>query len=130
MCCESLVFLMALIQVIMEIMDIRNIGKRRWWQVLKSFPAKILYKVSLFLTLSIVPIRFMCGLGDNWLFFDNMFSLLSVIMTTIHFLFYCRAVKFVGPFVLMVSWAQVKFNPPSRCTQLSKGIWLVSSRYI
>ncbi|KAI6177878.1 Transient receptor potential cation channel subfamily V member 6 [Aphelenchoides bicaudatus] len=102
MYCECIVFWMVVVQIIMEIRDIHNIGRRRWWQVLKSFPAKILYKVSLFLTLAIVPIRCMCGLGDTWLLIDNMFSLLSVILTTLHFLFYCRAVKFVGPFVLMV----------------------------
>jgi hypothetical protein len=111
---EALVLFMVFLQVIMEIIDIRSIGKRRWWQVLKSFPAKILYKVSLLLTLSIVPIRLMCGISETWLMLDNMFSLLTVIMTTIHFLFYCRAIKFVGefnlkktqiflgPFVLMV----------------------------
>ncbi|KAI6233949.1 Transient receptor potential cation channel subfamily V member 6 [Aphelenchoides fujianensis] len=100
--CESLVLLMVFIQLIIEIRDVYNIGKKRWWQVLKSFPAKILYKISLLLTLSILPIRLMCGINETLLLLDNMFSLLAVIMTTIHFLFYCRAVKFVGPFVLMV----------------------------
>ncbi|KAI6216082.1 Transient receptor potential cation channel subfamily V member 6 [Aphelenchoides besseyi] len=100
--CESMVLLMVFIQLVIEIRDIHNIGKRRWWQVLKSFPAKILYKVSLLLTLSILPIRCMCGINETLLLLDNMFSLLATIMTTIHFLFYCRAVKFVGPFVLMV----------------------------
>ncbi|KAI6189084.1 Transient receptor potential cation channel subfamily V member 6 [Aphelenchoides besseyi] len=99
--CESMVLLMVFIQLAIEIRDIHNIGKRRWWQVLKSFPAKILYKVSLLLTLSILPIRCMC-ISETLLLLDNMFSLLATIMTTIHFLFYCRAVKFVGPFVLMV----------------------------
>lgn len=31
-----------------------------------------------------------------------MVTLATVILTTLHFLYYCRAVKFVGPFVLMV----------------------------
>lgn len=113
---------MVFIQIVMEIRDVHNIGKQRWWQVLvndcnwdslyqcltlqKSFPAKILYKVSLLLTLLIVPTRLACGFNKTLLLLDNMFSLLAVILTTMHFLFYCRAIKFVGPFVLMVGWAQ------------------------
>ncbi|KAI1710434.1 ion transport protein [Ditylenchus destructor] len=36
------------------------------------------------------------------LLLDNMFSLITIILTTFHFLYYCRAVKFVGPFILMI----------------------------
>ncbi|CAD5218107.1 unnamed protein product [Bursaphelenchus okinawaensis] len=102
MVCEFMVAIMVLAQLFLEIRDVRNIGRKRWWQVLKSFPAKILYKISLLFTLFVIPLRFMCGIDPNFLVLDNSFSLLAVLMTTVHFLFYCRAVKFVGPFVLMV----------------------------
>uniref|UniRef100_A0A1I7SHT8 Ion_trans domain-containing protein n=4 Tax=Bursaphelenchus xylophilus TaxID=6326 RepID=A0A1I7SHT8_BURXY len=102
MVCELMVSIMVLAQLFLEIRDIRNIGRKRWWQVLKSFPAKILYKISLLFTLFVIPLRFMCGISPDFLVLDNSFSLLAVLMTTVHFLFYCRAVKFVGPFVLMV----------------------------
>ncbi|VDN07290.1 unnamed protein product [Thelazia callipaeda] len=50
----------------------------------------------------IVPIRLTCGLYSNMLFFDNILSLLTVLLSSVHFLFYTRALKFVGPFVLMI----------------------------
>jgi hypothetical protein len=36
MIAEFLIVVMVLVQVIGEIQDIRNIGKKRWWQVLVS----------------------------------------------------------------------------------------------
>ena len=52
--------------------------------------------------LLLVPIRALCFLGDYMLFLDNMFSIFIVIMTALHFLFYFRAMKFLGPFVVMI----------------------------
>jgi hypothetical protein len=51
----------------------------------------------------------MCWLGDAMLMLDNVFSVMCVILTTIHILYYCRAIKFVGNFVLIVS------GPEHRC---------------
>uniref|UniRef100_A0A183BPV9 Ion_trans domain-containing protein n=1 Tax=Globodera pallida TaxID=36090 RepID=A0A183BPV9_GLOPA len=102
MICEPLVYGMALFQVISELVDIRNIGRRRWLHILTSFPSKIFYKLALLLILLILPIRCLCGVDDSMLLLDNMFSVASVILTSLHFLYYCRAVKFVGPFVLMI----------------------------
>uniref|UniRef100_A0A915CYT0 Uncharacterized protein n=1 Tax=Ditylenchus dipsaci TaxID=166011 RepID=A0A915CYT0_9BILA len=100
--CEPLIIIMAVYQVVSELLDIRNIGKNRWWQVLKSFPSKILYKTSFVLVLFIVPIRCLCFLGIVMLLLENMIALVCVILTTVHFLYYCRAIKFVGPFILMI----------------------------
>uniref|UniRef100_A0A915ENC0 Ion transport domain-containing protein n=1 Tax=Ditylenchus dipsaci TaxID=166011 RepID=A0A915ENC0_9BILA len=100
--CEPLVLFMVLFQIVSEVWDIHSIGKKRWWQVMSSFPSKLLYKFSFILILMIVPIRLLCGIGDIMLLLDNMLSLLSVICTTFHFLYFCRAIKFVGPFILMV----------------------------
>ncbi|MFH4977998.1 hypothetical protein AB6A40_004707 [Gnathostoma spinigerum] len=99
---EPLVLVMVLFQIAAEISDIRNIGRKRWWQVLKSFPAKIAYKISFIFVIVIVPIRLACGWNANMLLLDNIFSLLIVLFTTAHFLFYSRAVKFIGPSVLMI----------------------------
>ncbi|KAL3104590.1 hypothetical protein niasHT_022301 [Heterodera trifolii] len=99
---EPLVYGMALFQVISELLDIRNIGRRRWLHILTSFPSKIFYKLALLLILLILPVRFLCGVADSMLLLDNMFSVATVILTSLHFLYYCRAVKFVGPFVLMI----------------------------
>ncbi|CAD5218123.1 unnamed protein product [Bursaphelenchus okinawaensis] len=103
--CEITVVLMVFIQIILELVEIRSVGKKRYWQVLKAFPAKIMYKISLIITMCVVPVRFSCGLETKYnimLVAENTLMLVAVLMTTVHFLFYCRAVKFVGPFVLMV----------------------------
>ncbi|KAF7637257.1 hypothetical protein Mgra_00003224 [Meloidogyne graminicola] len=102
MVCEPLTIGIVLFQLISELWDIHSIGYIRWWQILITFPTKIFYKMSLVLILCVVPIRFGCGFGDFMLFLDNLFSICSVILISLHFLYYCRAVKFVGPFVLMI----------------------------
>ncbi|KAI1701171.1 ankyrin repeats (3 copies) domain-containing protein [Ditylenchus destructor] len=102
MMCEPLVLLMVMFQMASEVWDIHNIGYDKWWRIMKTFPSKTLYKSSFFLILALVPVRFMCGLGDYMLLLDNMLTLLSVIFTTFHFLYYLRAIKFVGPFILMI----------------------------
>ncbi|GMR60082.1 hypothetical protein PMAYCL1PPCAC_30277, partial [Pristionchus mayeri] len=67
-----------------------------------AFPAKLSYKISYFLVLAIVPMRLLCNQGDIFLVIDNALSNISVILTTVHFLYFCRAIKFIGPFVLMI----------------------------
>ncbi|VDD85581.1 unnamed protein product [Enterobius vermicularis] len=68
----------------------------------KAFPAKIVYKSSFIIVLLIIPVRFSCGLSPVFLLFDNILSLIAVLFTGAHFLFYARALKFIGPFVLMI----------------------------
>ncbi|VDL87546.1 unnamed protein product, partial [Nippostrongylus brasiliensis] len=52
--------------------------------------------------LLIVPVRTACFVHPVMLLLDNVMTIAVVLMTTMHFLFYCRGMKFVGPFVLMV----------------------------
>uniref|UniRef100_A0A914YX26 Ion transport domain-containing protein n=1 Tax=Panagrolaimus superbus TaxID=310955 RepID=A0A914YX26_9BILA len=99
---EAVVIFCVIYQVIVEGLEIRAIGYKRWWQVLSSFPFKILYRISLIFILLLIPIRLLCFLDDTMLFLDNLFSMLVIIMTALHFLFYFRAMKFVGPFVVMI----------------------------
>ncbi|VDO26587.1 unnamed protein product [Onchocerca flexuosa] len=99
---ELAVLLMTIFQVVDDAMDIHSIGRKRWWRLLKSFPAKIAYKISFILILLIIPFRLMCSITPAMLFFDNALSLLVVLLTSVHFLFYSRAIKFIGPFVLMI----------------------------
>ncbi|VIO98414.1 Uncharacterized protein BM_BM5691 [Brugia malayi] len=99
---EVAVLLMTIFQVVDDVMDIRSTGRKLWWRILKSFPAKIAYKISFMLILMIIPFRLMCSLTPAMLFFDNALSLLVVLLISVHFLFYSRAVKFIGPFVLMI----------------------------
>uniref|UniRef100_A0AC34R189 Ion transport domain-containing protein n=1 Tax=Panagrolaimus sp. JU765 TaxID=591449 RepID=A0AC34R189_9BILA len=50
----------------------------------------------------LVPVRYCCFFGDIMILFDNMISIIVVILTALHTLFYLRAIKFVGPFVVMI----------------------------
>lgn len=61
-----------------------------------------MYKISMFLTICAVLARMGCGFGETWLLLDNMFSVIGVITTATHFLYYFRAIPFVGPFVLII----------------------------
>ncbi|KAL3984588.1 Ankyrin repeats (3 copies) family protein [Acanthocheilonema viteae] len=99
---EQMVVLMALLQIVRDVMDMKNVGRRRWWRVMKSFPAKVAYKISFILIILIVPIRLGCVLCSAMLLFENILSLMIVLLTGAHFLFYTRALKFIGPFVLMI----------------------------
>ncbi|KAI6210498.1 Transient receptor potential cation channel subfamily V member 6 [Aphelenchoides besseyi] len=72
---ELMVYIMAIFQVGVEGYEIYSIGRRRWWQVLH-----ISSSTQLWIELSVI----------------------GVITTTVHFLYYARAVRFVGPFVLMI----------------------------
>ncbi|KAK6060122.1 transporter, cation channel family protein [Cooperia oncophora] len=72
------------------------------WIGKKEFPAKIAYKCSFVLILLMIPIRAACGLSADLLVVDNVLSTIIILFTSIHYLYYCRAIKFVGPFVLMV----------------------------
>uniref|UniRef100_A0A158P912 Ion_trans domain-containing protein n=1 Tax=Angiostrongylus cantonensis TaxID=6313 RepID=A0A158P912_ANGCA len=99
----------------------QQIGMKRWWMALVSFgtaihcisekrllafmsafPEKVLHKVSQLTLLLIVPIRTACFIHPVMLLLDNVMTIAVVLMATMHFLFYCRGMKFVGPFVLMV----------------------------
>uniref|UniRef100_A0A1I7XTZ4 Ion_trans domain-containing protein n=1 Tax=Heterorhabditis bacteriophora TaxID=37862 RepID=A0A1I7XTZ4_HETBA len=69
---------------------------------MKVFPEKVLHKISQLIVLIMIPIRFGCFVHEDMLLLDNVLAISVALMTTMHFLFYCRGMKFVGPFVLMV----------------------------
>nr|ACI49250.1 hypothetical protein Csp3_JD06.016 [Caenorhabditis angaria] len=99
---EVLVILGVLIQMFLDFRDIKRAGRKKWFNVLKAFPAKIIYKTTYFLILLMIPVRLACDLSPVLLTIDNTLITITVIFTTIHYLFYCRVIRFVGPFVLMV----------------------------
>uniref|UniRef100_A0A0N5BRN5 ANK_REP_REGION domain-containing protein n=1 Tax=Strongyloides papillosus TaxID=174720 RepID=A0A0N5BRN5_STREA len=99
---EIVVVVSVILQIALEIKDFLHMGKRRWWQILKAFPAKLAYKFSWILITLMIPVRCLCGVHSSMFVFDNVLAIITILLTTIHFLFYCRSVKFVGPFVLMI----------------------------
>ncbi|EYC11254.1 hypothetical protein Y032_0051g2101 [Ancylostoma ceylanicum] len=100
--CEVVVIILVIVQILMDVRDILRIGKAKWFSVMKAFPAKLLYKASFVIVLLEVPVRVSCHLHEVFLVMDNVLAAMAVILTTVHFLYYCRAIPFVGPFVLMV----------------------------
>ncbi|GMR44980.1 hypothetical protein PMAYCL1PPCAC_15175, partial [Pristionchus mayeri] len=100
--CELVVVVFIVFQIIVDFRDIRRIGWLKWITIYKAFPAKIVYKVTWAFVLLCVPLRLLCFVHRAFLMLENCIIICAVIMTTVHFLFFCRAVKFVGPFVVMI----------------------------
>uniref|UniRef100_A0A0N4ZWX3 ANK_REP_REGION domain-containing protein n=1 Tax=Parastrongyloides trichosuri TaxID=131310 RepID=A0A0N4ZWX3_PARTI len=99
---ELMVSVMAFIQIIIEIFDIRHLGYQRWWNIYRAFPAKLLYKLSLVLVMLMIILRYLCYFDNNIMMFENFLAIICIMMTTIHFLFYCRAIKYIGAFVIII----------------------------
>uniref|UniRef100_A0A1I7XNB5 Ion_trans domain-containing protein n=1 Tax=Heterorhabditis bacteriophora TaxID=37862 RepID=A0A1I7XNB5_HETBA len=100
--CEMMVVLLVIVQILLDMRDIRRIGRAKWFSIMRAFPAKLLYKASFVLILAEIPVRFSCHIHEYFLIADNVIVAIAVMLTTIHFLYYCRAIPFIGPFVLMV----------------------------
>ncbi|CAO4374691.1 unnamed protein product [Caenorhabditis nigoni] len=99
---EVFVVIGIIIQIFLDFRDIKRIGRKKWWTVLSAFPAKITFKVTYFLVIAMVPIRVACEISPILLVIDNVLVTVTMIFTTVHYLYYCRVIRFVGPFVLMV----------------------------
>ncbi|CAD5208241.1 unnamed protein product [Bursaphelenchus xylophilus] len=99
---ELLTITLAVYQIAVQVKYIRAEGWMKWWKIMRAFPAKILFFTSLFLVILIIPIRFLCFVHEVFLTADNVISVVSVVLCTVHYLYYCRAIKFIGPFVLMI----------------------------
>ncbi|KAK6744647.1 hypothetical protein RB195_011396 [Necator americanus] len=99
---ESVVLICVIVQLFLEIKDVKRIGRQKWWAIHKAFPAKTVYKCSFILILCMIPARAACSLWPELLVVDNVLAAVVILFTSIHYLYYCRAVKWVGPFVLMV----------------------------
>lgn len=99
---EMLVLIGILVQIFLDARDIKRIGRKKWFDVIIAFPAKMAYKVTYFLVLAMIPMRVLCNLSPVMIIIDNVLAVATIILTTAHYLFYCRVIRFVGPFVLMV----------------------------
>ncbi|CAB3409151.1 unnamed protein product [Caenorhabditis bovis] len=99
---EVLVVIGVTFQITLDLIDIKRIGRKKWFDVLKAFPAKITYKCTFILVFAMIPIRLACSVSPVFLVIDNVLIAITMIFTTIHYLFFCRVIRFVGPFVLMV----------------------------
>ncbi|ULT89463.1 hypothetical protein L5515_007978 [Caenorhabditis briggsae] len=100
--CEVMTIVVMLFQILFDLGDIRRIGFQKWFNFLKAFPAKLMFKGAFLFILISIPCRLACSFHEIFLTIDNTMAIISVLLVTQHFLYYMRAIPFVGPFVLMV----------------------------
>lgn len=84
------IIISVIVQVFLDVQDVRMIGWKKWRKIVSAFPAKIAYKLSFFFIFLMIPLRVSCKLDPTFLMIDNMIAIITVLLTTIHFLFYCR----------------------------------------
>ncbi|KIH64187.1 ankyrin repeat protein [Ancylostoma duodenale] len=89
-CCEMLTLLAVVIRTTKDVVDMQQIGLKRWWIAISAFPEKVLHKAAQLILLLIVPVRTACFVHPVMLLLDNVMTIAVVLMTTMHFLFYCR----------------------------------------
>ncbi|GMT06990.1 hypothetical protein PENTCL1PPCAC_29164, partial [Pristionchus entomophagus] len=99
---EILTLFTVVMRTIRDGIDIQRSGYRRWLTTMMAFPEKVLHKVAQLSIFLMIPIRFACALSPAVLLIENIMIIAVVLMSSLHFFFYCRGLKFVGPFVLMV----------------------------
>lgn len=49
-----------------------------------------------------LPLRMICSLSSFIVFLENILAIAAALTTSMHCLFFLRALKFIGPFILMV----------------------------
>ncbi|CAB3411635.1 unnamed protein product [Caenorhabditis bovis] len=99
---EILCLVAVVVRSFKDMLDAHRTGYRRWWSTISAFPEKVLHKCCQILVICTLPFRFGCDVHEKFLVIENFLVVCIVFMSTLHFLFYCRSLKFVGPFVLMV----------------------------
>ncbi|EFO88437.1 CRE-OCR-1 protein [Caenorhabditis remanei] len=94
--CEVMTLVVMLFQILFDLGDIRRIGFQKWFNFLKAFPAKLMFKGAFLFILISIPCRFACSFHEVFLTIDNTMAIISVLLVTQHFLYYMRAIPFVG----------------------------------
>ncbi|CEF60086.1 Nanchung [Strongyloides ratti] len=99
---EIVSFIIALLVNVFEIKEMIQVGQHRWWKMTTAFPEKALYKMSLIIVIGMFCLRLSCFIHPNIVQIENILVIIAAFLSTTNFLFYCRVLKFVGPFVIMV----------------------------
>ncbi|KAK6010232.1 hypothetical protein OSTOST_24754, partial [Ostertagia ostertagi] len=88
--CEVTVIVLVIFQILLDVRDIRRIGRAKWFSVLPNSSTKCPF----ILVLCEIPIRFSCHLHDAFLAADNFIAAIAVVLTTLHYLYYWLYEKF------------------------------------
>merc|ERR1740128_503030 len=84
--------------------EIKNAGIDCFWKNLKAAPPKMLYVVSILLTLGCIPCR-MLQFGEEetkYRVIEEAFLIFGVPGSWFYLMFFCGAIKLTGPFVTMI----------------------------
>ncbi|KAF6022629.1 Nan [Bugula neritina] len=99
---ESIVLLAVIVYILLAVKNLYETGKERFIEMLKSAPSLSCFYISCFLVLLMVPGRAFCSFSPGFAIYEDILSILTILLTTMHFLFFCRGFKMVGPFVTMI----------------------------
>uniref|UniRef100_A0AC35U522 ANK_REP_REGION domain-containing protein n=1 Tax=Rhabditophanes sp. KR3021 TaxID=114890 RepID=A0AC35U522_9BILA len=87
----------AFLYLMQMLSHIRNVGRKMYFLSLSGFPAKAIFLVSCCMMMVNFIFRLLCM--DK---VEDVVWVITVLLTPVKFLFYCRGFKSVGPFVLML----------------------------
>ena len=94
---DALTFLGALFYVIGFSLEAKRLGIPIFIQTWKAVPGRVMFGISCLLILSSLPFRVLCMPRIE----DRLIAM-AMFLTPMHFLFFCRGFKAVGPFVIMI----------------------------
>ncbi|XP_067949715.1 transient receptor potential cation channel subfamily V member 5-like [Watersipora subatra] len=99
---EGITLLGVIIYLISAAINLKQTGRQRFLETLWSAPSLTLFYISCILVLLMVPSRIFCSFSKHLATYEDVLTIITILMTAPHFLFFCRGFKMVGPFVTMI----------------------------
>lgn len=94
---ELATFVGALLYVLIFTREIQQLGLKTFIQTWSKVPGRVMFGISCILILLALPLRLICDARNE----DRLITI-AMFLTPMHFLFFCRGFKAVGPFVIMI----------------------------
>lgn len=94
---DLLTLIGAVLYVTSFVKEIQRLGVSMFIQTWSSVPGRVLFAISCLLVIGSLPLRFLC-----WSRLEDKLIAVAMFLTPMHFLFFCRGFKAVGPFVIMI----------------------------
>jgi ankyrin repeat protein len=94
---DTMTFAGALLYVFSFSLEAKRLGIPMFIQTWKAVPGRVMFGISCLLILSCLPFRVFCMPRIE----DRLIAM-AMFLTPMHFLFFCRGFKAVGPFVIMI----------------------------
>lgn len=94
---ELATFIGALLYTLSFVREAKRLGLQMFLQTWSKVPGRVMFGFSCLLILAALPVRLICDPRTE----DRLVTL-AMFFTPMHFLFFCRGFKAVGPFVIMI----------------------------